>query len=678
VEATAGNYGELGGSASINGPIAGDVLAGRLYVAKRSRDGFVDIVDETGTRSSHDDMDRDYYTTRGQLLWRATDALSINLSADYSKRDENCCAAVQVINTSVPQVTNALSAIVPNSYANPADPFERNAHLNRDTTQELTDKGAAIDVDWDLHALGDARLTSITAVRRWDMNNGQDSDYTNVDILYRDDAGRFGSTFDQKSEELRLAGTSGKLDWLVGAFYAKEDMEYRNQLLLGNDFQRYLGRLLGNPNAITLLTGNPSAFPGGQGQEDVFKQESSSWALFTNETLHVTDSLHLTLGVRYTDESKDLDSQYRNDHNGVGCQALRTNAALIQGALTAQLAALPASQRAAAITQALQTIYGIGCAGFADPIFNNLATSQSIDESEWSGTVKLAYDINSHLMSYLSYARGYKASGFNMDRERDNAVVHESATVPLNLANSPLNPAGAIIAKTDTSFDDELVDSYELGAKSQWLDNSLSVNGAVFYQDYKDFQLNTFTGLQFVVTSVPKVVSQGVDVDVLWAPISSLSLQGGVTYADTTIEEFGAAARFFRPERENDTLSFAPKWSASLAAMFEHNLGSSLLYSASVGAKYSSKYNTGSNLDPRKQQDAYTLINARVGFGAADRSWVVEAWVQNLTDKDYVQVAFDGTLQGSAATPAGTLPTSTIDGYLGLPRTYGLTARVRF
>jgi outer membrane receptor protein involved in Fe transport len=198
----------------------------------------------------------------------------------------------------------------------------------------------------------------------------------------------------------------------------------------------------------------------------------------------------------------------------------------------------------------------------------------------------------------------------------------------------------------------------------------------VFYQDYTDFQLNTFTGIQFVVTSLPQVVSQGVDLDFVWnTPLEQLSFQGGVTYAETTIEDFGTAEGFFRPEREDDTLSFAPEWSGSLAATFEQPIGTNLLFRANIGAKYTSEYNTGSNLDPRKIQDALTLVNARLGFGADDEKWMIEAWAQNLTDEEYYQVAFDATLQGSSA---GAVPTSTIDAFLGAPRTYGLTARFKF
>ena len=89
-------------------------------------------------------------------------------------------------------------------------------------------------------------------------------------------------------------------------------------------------------------------------------------------------------------------------------------------------------------------------------------------------------------MTYASFARGYKASGFNLDRSHVRSVA----------------PAMPSVADLDTSFDKELVDSYEVGAKTQWVGNSLLLNASVFYQDYTDFQLNTFDGVQFVVTSL--------------------------------------------------------------------------------------------------------------------------------------------------------------------------------
>lgn len=650
VELTAGDYGAMEGAASVTGPFS-DKIAGRLYVASRERDGFLDVVSGPGPRTEDEDVDRKFKTARGQLLFQPTEALDIRLTADYTDRDENCCAAPQVTLTPTVAVLGVLNGLVPGSFRNPPDPFDRVAYSNRSTKQEVEEKGASMEINWDLEALGGATLTSITAWRDWETINGQDADFTTVDILYRNPDGNFGNEFKQLSQEFRLAGESEKLSWLVGLFYADEDLDSRDQLILGNDFFAYFNGLLGGALNLIPAPVRPLLYPGGGATRDVYEQESKNWALFTNNSIRFTDALELTLGLRYTEESKDLDSSYSNGHGGVGCATLRGIPAFV-------------SNPAAA------TIFGIGCSvTYADPIFNNVAFSQSLDEDNLSGTAKIAYRFTDDVMSYLSYAKGYKAGGFNLYRERTGSLL---------LNPDPNNPAAPAVDR-DTSFGDETVDSYELGVKTQWADSSLLVNGAVFYQDYSDFQLNTFTGLQFIVTSLPQVVSQGVDVDFVWyTPLDQLSFQGGVTYADTQIEDFGGPANlaYFRPERKDDTLSFAPEISASLSATYEQPIGNNLLFRGNIGARYTSEYNTGSNLDPRKMQDAMTLVNARLGFGADDEKWMVELWALNVTDEEYYQVLFDATLQGSSA--GGAASSSTLNGFLGAPRTYGVTARFKF
>lgn len=669
VELTAGNYGDLGGSASITGPIVGDTIAGRLYVAARERDGFLDVERGPGPRTEDEDFDRSFYTVRGQLLFEPSDSFDARLVLDYTDRDENCCLGTHVVLSPNQAVLDTLNALQPGSFADPADPFARRAYANRSTRQQIEDMGVSLEINWDLDVLGGATLTSVTAWRNWESVNGQDSDFTSADILYREPDGSYSNEFTQFSEEIRLAGDTERVSWLVGAFYADERLDSNNALSYGTQFGGYFGGLLDAPPQLQPIL---ALYAPGTGQADRFEQDSKSWALFTNNSIRLTDQLELTLGLRYTDESKDLDSHYFNRSApsvpaGLGCQVLRDNLALVNGLLQQRFAALPDDQRAAAVASALRSVYGIGCATYADPLFNDLRTKQSIDENEWSGTIKLAYRFTDDVMGYASYARGYKASGFNLDRERTND----------NVSNNPLDPAGTIQADIDTTFDKELVDSYELGMKTEWLADTLLLNGALFYQDYENFQLNTFTGISFVVTSLPQVVSKGVDLDFLWfTPLPQLTLQGGLTYAETEIEKFGSAIAFFRPERKNDRLSFAPKWSGSLSATFEQEIGSALLFRANVGAKYTSAYNTGSNLDPRKEQDAMTIVNARIGIGAADRGWMLELWAQNLTDEEYYQVAYDATLQGSSADLP--LPTNTVNAFLGAPRTYGVTARFKF
>jgi iron complex outermembrane receptor protein len=220
----------------------------------------------------------------------------------------------------------------------------------------------------------------------------------------------------------------------------------------------------------------------------------------------------------------------------------------------------------------------------------------------------------------------------------------------------------------DTSFPEETVDSYELGIKSTLFDKTLRLDAAIFNQRYRDFQLNTYTGILFVVTSIPQVQSKGAEANIAWiTPLSGLSLNGGLTYAFTNINEFGSAIALFATDRLNDRLSFAPLWSGSASATYAVPLTGAVSLRTTLSEKYNSAYNTGSNLDPRKLQGAYGLLNARIGLGATDNSWAVELWSANLTNKYYYQVAFDAPFQYNQ-----------IDSFLGAPRTFGVTARVKF
>jgi iron complex outermembrane receptor protein len=137
-------------------------------------------------------------------------------------------------------------------------------------------------------------------------------------------------------------------------------------------------------------------------------------------------------------------------------------------------------------------------------------------------------------------------------------------------------------------------------------------------------------------------------------------------------------------------MSFAPKWTGSTAISWGGNIGELRVF-ANVTAKYSDSYNTGSDLSPFKVQEAYTLVNGRLGLGSADRRWTVELWGQNMTDETYKQVALNAPLQGSGfqstVQSGGSNPgtyydvakdTNTYDAFLGAPKTYGITLRVKY
>ena len=92
LQADVQNYGGWGLAGSVTGPIAGDVVAGRLFASHNERDGYVPVTTASG-RSLPKDGSEDAYTVRGQILVQPTQTFDVNLIGDYSRRSELCCAA---------------------------------------------------------------------------------------------------------------------------------------------------------------------------------------------------------------------------------------------------------------------------------------------------------------------------------------------------------------------------------------------------------------------------------------------------------------------------------------------------------------------------------------------------------------------------------------------------------
>ena len=693
-EVTAGNYGALGASGYYSDAL-GENSAFSVYAAKRKRDGWMDVVTGAGPRTETGDYDQNYHLLRGQLLLEPADTLAVNVIADYTSREENCCTAVQTVIGGTAPVINALGG--GNAIAVPADPFARVAYSNRSTEQDIKDKGISAQADWDSPWFGGATLTSITAFRDWQTINGLDFDFTTADLLYRNaDPDESFSRFENFSQELRLTGSTDTFDWMVGMFYSDEDLTRNDSYRVGAAYEPYLSTLVGSqvlgglaaqlaPAGITVDTSNPAVFMSqvsgqpfgsnfaGLGALDRYKQNANSLGLFTNNTWHATDALDLTLGLRYTSEEKELASVYSNPNGSVGCGSVLANpAGRVAAALLARgipITSLPPAMQAQILGAVTPQLAGYMCLPWANALHNGRMTEQQREEKEWSGTVKAAYRWSERVMTYASAARGYKAGGFNLDRVQSS--------------NGLSSGGSGITPVDDTSFPGEFVDSFELGAKTTWAGGNLLLNATLFHQTYEDFQLNSFLGTSFVVRSIPEVVSKGVDAELMWQPaaIRGLVLQGGLMYADTTYSDeipgadFAPGGQLYK--LPGAQASFAPEWSGTAAVTYEWDFGADLMGRFNFGGKYMSDYNTGSDLDPEKAQEAFTVFNARLGFGASDERWMVELWGQNIFDKDYVQVGFDGPLQAVGSSQPND-PMNTYNAFLGAPAMYGVTLRVRY
>jgi iron complex outermembrane recepter protein len=660
-DATFGNYGLGGIGLGITGPIVADKVAGRLYITGRARDGYVTTLN--GANGLGESGNQAYVAARGQLLFTPNENFDARLIVDTSSRSEACCAGV-VFTTDVKPVssTTVLNRISPNALLLGRQLESATASANRTYDQDIDESGISLEMNFDI---GPGKLTSITAQRNWKRVAGADSDYTSADLLYSLKEQGGGSEFSNFTQELRFAGNVGKLDYLVGGYYSSETIDVHSRFRIGSDYQTFIGSLLSGAGALTAsnatMSGTVSALTSGGtlmaggGQTDDYEQKATTWSAFTHNIYEVNDALSFTVGLRYTSQEKDFKADYLTTGNSA-CRNLETAFGF----------------NPTANAGALAGVAGAVCLPWVRSALDNLDHRQSKQEKEWSGIISGAYKIAENINSYASFSRGYKAGGFNLDRAFSNLVNGVNTSIVSGAVGSQT------IAQPDTSFAPETVDAYEIGLKTQWFNKALTANLAVFHQTFQDFQLNTFTGISFVVTSVPEVVSQGAELDFfLRTPIDGLTISGGAAY---TMAEY--TNLYLLPGNQ---LTSAPKWTFGSAISYERSIfNDAAVLKSYVDFRHSSEYLTGSNLDPRKLQSGITLVNGRIGISTKDERWTAEVWGRNLTDKRYAQITFDAPLQGDGPQltnqplVGGFAPrpiTSQIDAFGGEPRTYGVTLR---
>jgi outer membrane receptor protein involved in Fe transport len=727
---TVGNYGLWRGDASVTGAVT-STLAARVDAVVVKRDGFIkDVV------SGRDFNDRNRWMVRAQALYEPSSDLSLRIIGDYTKRREQCCAAIYLPmhdtvlgpNGSVEYLPSTIAALERGMGAILDDNTHSQTSVTsgRDYTSNVEDYGLSAQADYDF---GGASLTSITAWRHNDFVRGVDLDYNNLDLLYRTGNGGTDQRFNTFTQELRLQGKTfgDRLDWLVGGFFMDERLRLTDNMAYGQDFSRYSNCLValsfasgtGQPalldpanstcfntavaNSVlpSLPVGSRSVlsafarlgtfggpaytdsgfsnlaaamgFPGqtmnGAGINDRWNQGDDNWALFTHDIVTIAPGFNLTIGARFT-----------HDHKWVVGDLYDTNPLCsFYSANIPSLQALPCS--------VVQSAPGGHFGGNASKSENNL-----------SGTGVLSYKFG-RTFAYASYSRGYKAGGFNLDRSGLTRVDGSGAIV-----------GGSTLAPLE--FKPEINDALELGAK--YHSRTFDLNVALFRELFRNFQLNTFNGLFFIVDNINSckaslngadtdndpatgactagaragVKSQGVEVEGSARPLADIEWDFGATYADTRYRHnlVGSGgqpltnALFQLPGRR---ISNSNAWTLTSALAWTPRIAAGLRGLVYADARYMSPYNTGSDLDIEKMQKAYTLVNARLGVSGAGDAWSIELWAQNLFNVKYTQIAFDSPLQGSGTqrgVVAGFYPISTqlYGAFIGEPRTFGVTLRRKF
>ena len=741
-EATIGNYDLRRIAGGATGGFS-DTVAARIDAVYVKRDGFYeDPANDTTVNN------RNRFFTRGQLLFEPNQDLSIRLIADYTKRNERCCGAIYVdnsVNSNIGNLNEPISPLLQPGAVPPRTNDLGNNIVNvlRDLGQDLNGLHSGYDrtlsvtpgrgyggrtKDWGLSGQVDydfdfGTLTSITGYRNYRATQGGDLDYSTVDILYRtDDVGRRFRTF---SQELRLQGNAfnNRLDWLVGGYFANEKLRLTDDLKFGSQYGRFASCRIVSPGGLSALyspgtrtcqsvgafpialrpalfgAASPVIYQAFENLEnldnlgstrDTYNQRSRNWALFTHNIFHITPQIDATIGLRYTNERKKFDATFGNNNNI--CTA---NQALLGNFVNPNAPTFPFTLGLFTVSQA---ILGLSCQGNSTAELNGVSINDRRKENEFTGTGVLSYKPNEDLLFYGSYSRGYKAGGFNLDRSALKAPA-----LPFSLV-----PGGAQGLVGNLQFDPEINDAFEIGGK--YSRRGFTFNVALFRQQFKNFQLNTFDGTVFIVQNVngcesdlggadrdqsvnpgspnfiPPVVapgsafnlnpaantgqcdedkvgwgvrSQGIELEASVVPMSDLRLNAGLTYAQTKYrknlvgDDDGTPLSPALRMLPGDNISNAPKVVVTGALAWTPPIGGSgitgLFY---VDGRLSGGYNTGSDLFPQKEQKRFGIVNGRIGVSGPGDSWSIELWGQNLFNKDYAQVAFNTPFQqGGSTTP---------------------------
>ena len=691
IEAAYGNYNAIVVKGVVTGPVS-DTIAVSLAGGINKRDGYIR---DTGFGGRTNERDR--WFVRGQVLFEPTDALSIRLIGDYDKIDENCCGVVQLLNGN--PIVNALTG---RSATAPITPFSDRISTNFPSTNDIDNYGGSGQLDY---SFGPLKLTSITSYRKSTRLTNADSDFSAGDFLGGNRGDVDIGTFTQ---ELRFAtDLDGPFQLLLGGFYFDETVKYKNDLVFGRDFRRFVDIATGGNVGVleTQILGIPlNTFSrAGQGIFDNLRQDDKSFSIFGSVDFEVTDRLTLTLGANYTDDKKKVrtntistDAFSALDLVAIGGGVIRSrgiattvgqflglpagtlaSAAQINGFAMAQpagFAQIVAGSTAFATANqnnpAVNPFLALRPLQFLPPFLNfpNAVEDGKTHDIDWSYTARLAYELNDSINAYVSYATGFKPTTFNLSRDSRPlpadlvAIRAVPGLAPNNLTS------GSRFAPPENSA------VYEFGLKADW--GLVSVNFAAFYETIKNFQSNVFTGTGFVLASAGKESVQGFEVDGTVRPIDPLTLTMSLTYLDPKFDSFRQSAL---GDLSGTRPAGVPAISTTFGASYDHEFGNGDHLIARGDFHYESAVQIAEGLPgflsggvaaaraaARPFRREVNDLNASITY-AMDNGLELSLWGRNLLDDRYIIQIFDVPAQ-----------TGNIAGYPNQPRTYGVAARFRF
>jgi len=613
----AGNFNYRGLEAMVNVPLS-STLAVRFAGRVKQRDGFVENV-----LGGRDFNSTDTNAYRVVLKWQPSDNLDADLIFNYEENNPSGTSFKSLTYLPTDPLTGkVLGDLGRNSGAALAssDGFAG----GRDLGLERTTWGVTGLVDYRISDT--LRLSSISAFRRFKSLEVFDADGFSLPLfVFAEDA-----RGDQYSQEFRINYEGGeRLSAFAGVGYFYEDgsqavpLQYNERVFAARNAP--LAGLLGftPPNVPSINTINSAAALSTLKlvHRETFQNygRTTSYDVFADATYKVTDQFEVSAGIRYS-----------NDDKRSGYRGTLDNGGSILTSGSAANAANPATAR------------GI----FLQSTPGGLAQYKSFSDSGVTYRVVGRYAVSDDISLFATYSRG-----------RRPEVLSPAA---------PLAPQGNV---RFTAVAAEIVDSYEAGAKTQWFDRSLSLEGSVYRFTYTNFQtsIQTSPGV-FQTISAGDASSTGFEGQFNWKPTGQLSVFGTYGYNNGRFDNGRFKGNSFRLSPDH-TASFGlnftvPVWEGDLSFLPTYTWQSRVFFDNDNDIP--ALQSTG-DLIQDEVQGAYGLLNLRVSYQPTDANWRVEASASNLLDQEYIKDA--GNTGGAFGIPTF---------IAGEPRYFGASFSIRY
>lgn len=406
-----------------------------------------------------------------------------------------------------------------------------------------------------------------------------------------------GEHFKQFSQEIRLESLGrGLFSYMAGLYY---QWSKTNVPMALGFFQAPLGALAPNYFKPTdLIIGGVNA-----------TQRSEAWSGFASLSYHFTAKLEATSGVRYSYVEKRAT---RDGYIGTVPPWSSNTYPNLTGTVT------PAP---IAGQEALAPILGVS--------LNQFPINKRIDQ-QWMPSANIKYKVTPDIMTYVSFAHGFKAGGYNLE------------------------------LGTDT-FGPETVNAYEVGMKAAWFARHLITNFDLFRSDYNGLQVSgniilpsgAFTPF---IGNVANSRARGAELEVIARPLEGLSVSTSLSYVESTYLDYPNApcsadqaalvaqgnANFTCPRKNlrGATLPNAPKWSGSVSADYFRVIGSGLKAGLGATIYFRSKYFLQTIPENLLSQNGYAKLDLRASVGDVDDSWDLSVIAENVMNK--TTVSFGG------------------------------------